>query len=39
MRYFSSLARLLMNDDFVNKVKATTTPIALYDLIFSALVR
>ncbi|WP_449567549.1 PTS sugar transporter subunit IIA [Lelliottia nimipressuralis] len=39
MRYFSSLARLLMNDEFVNKAKATTTPIELYNLIFSALVR
>lgn len=37
MRYFSSLARLLMNDEFVSKAKETTTPIALYNLIFSTL--
>lgn len=39
MRYFSSLARLLMNDEFVSKAKAATTPIALYHLVFSALTR
>lgn len=39
MRYLSTLARLLMNDEFLNKAKATTTPITLYDLIFNALVR
>lgn len=39
MRHFSSLARLLMNDEFVSKAKAATTPNALYNLIFSALTR
>ncbi len=39
MRYFSSLARLLMNDEFINEAKATTTPVALYNLIFRALTR
>ncbi|EMX4960020.1 PTS sugar transporter subunit IIA [Raoultella planticola] len=37
MRYFSTLARILMNDEFVSKAKATTTPDELYNLIFSAL--
>lgn len=39
MRYFSTLARMLMNDEFVSKAKAATSPIALYDLIFSTLAR
>ena len=39
MRYFSTLARMLMNDEFVNKAKAATSPIALYDLISSTLAR
>ncbi|WP_052284282.1 PTS sugar transporter subunit IIA [Kluyvera genomosp. 1] len=37
MRYFSTLARMLMNDEFVAKAQATTSPNALYDLIFSTL--
>lgn len=39
MHYFSTLARLLMNDEFVGNAKATTDPLALYNLIFSALLR
>lgn len=39
MRYFSTLARMLMNDEFVSQAKAATSPIALYDLIFSTLAR
>lgn len=37
MRYFSILARMLMNDEFVSKAKATTTPDELYNLIFNVL--
>lgn len=37
MHYFSTLARMLMNDEFVSKAKATTTPDELYNLIFNVL--
>lgn len=37
MKYFSTLARMLMNDEFVAKAKGATTPDALYHLIISTL--
>ncbi|QWA09182.1 PTS sugar transporter subunit IIA [Sodalis ligni] len=37
MKYFSTLARMLMNEEFVQKTKAAQTPMALYNLIFSTL--
>ncbi|VDR26817.1 Uncharacterised protein [Raoultella terrigena] len=33
MKYFSTLARMLMNDEFVRQIKETQNPKALYDLI------
>ncbi|MGY6029170.1 phosphoenolpyruvate--protein phosphotransferase [Phytobacter sp. AG2a] len=33
MRYFSTLARMLMNDDFIKKTKNSTDPQALYRLL------
>ncbi|WP_416413909.1 phosphoenolpyruvate--protein phosphotransferase [Pantoea sp. App145] len=37
MKYFSTLARMLMNDEFVVKAQRVATPEALCDLIISAL--
>lgn len=37
MRYFSTLARLLMDDEFVAQIQKAATPAALYQLIFNAL--
>ncbi|XBS67923.1 PTS sugar transporter subunit IIA [Acerihabitans sp. KWT182] len=37
MKYFSTLARMLMNEEFVQKTKAAKTPTALYNLIFGTL--
>ncbi|WP_312985726.1 PTS sugar transporter subunit IIA [Atlantibacter sp.] len=37
MKYFSTLARLLMDDEFVAQIQKTATPAALYQLIFNAL--
>ncbi|ENZ6388204.1 PTS sugar transporter subunit IIA, partial [Escherichia coli] len=38
MKYFSSLARMLMNDEFVSQIKAAKSPEALYTLISRTLV-
>jgi len=38
MKYFSTLARMLMNDEFVSKIKAAKSPEALYTLISRTLV-
>jgi multiphosphoryl transfer protein len=37
MKYFSTLARMLMNEEFVAKAQSVATPEALCDLIISAL--
>ncbi|MDO6407048.1 PTS sugar transporter subunit IIA [Pantoea phytobeneficialis] len=37
MKYFSTLARMLMNDEFVAKAKSAATPDVLYHLIISTL--
>lgn len=37
MKYFSTLTRMLMNEEFVQKTKAAQTPMALYNLISSTL--
>lgn len=37
MKYFSTLARMLMNDEFVAQAKGAATPEALYHLIISTL--